>query len=136
MLALIEGHPVEAKDYLAKASDAKNHNELMGNLQVAAGNYAQAAEFLKGVKTNSAALAQLLNKDYAAAKQTLESVTDKDAYTAYLAAVVAARTNRQTDAVKALQEAVKLNPSLKQRASRDLEFVTLFNDSAFQSIVR
>ena len=32
MLALIEGHPVEAKDYLAKASDAKNHNELMGNL--------------------------------------------------------------------------------------------------------
>lgn len=136
MLALIEGHPVEAKDYLAKASDAKNHNELMGNLQVAAGNYAQAAEFLKGVNTNSAALAQLLNKDYAAAKQTLESVTDKDAYTAYLAAVVAARTNRQTDAVKALQEAVKLNPSLKQRASRDLEFVTLFNDSAFQSIVR
>ena len=109
---------------------------MLGNLQVAAGNYAQAAQSLKGVKTNTAALAQLLNKDYASAASTLSTVARPDAVTSYLKAIVAARTNQESSVVSNLKEAFAKDASLKQRAAKDLEFVSLFNDTAFQNLVK
>ena len=136
LLALAEGDATAAQTYLSKATSAQNYNEVLGNLQVAAGNYAQAAQSLKGVKTNSAALAQILNKDYTAASSTLSAVARPDALTSYLKAIVAARTNQEAQVVSNLKDAIAQDASLKQRAAADLEFVNLFNDSAFQSLVR
>ncbi len=136
LIALCEGNTTEAQNYLMKATAADNYNEVLGNLQTAAGNYAQAAECLKGVNTNSAALAQLLNKDYASANTTLSKVAQPDALTSYLKAIVAARSNQQNAAISNLKEAISKDSSLKQRAANDLEFLSLFNDSAFQSLVK
>lgn len=136
LVALAEGKNAEAKDYLMKATASPNYNEVLGNLQVAAGNYAQAAQCLKGVNSNSAALAQLLNKDYAEASKTLAKVARPDATTSYLKAIVAARSGQDSSVLSNLKEAFAKDSSLKQRAAKDLEFATLFNDATFQSLVK
>ena len=59
-----------------------------------------------------------------------------DATTAYLKAIVAARTNRDNEVVGFLKQAFEKDPTYKERAARDLEFVNLFNDSSFQSLVK
>lgn len=136
LVALAEGKNAEAKDYLMKATASPNYNEVLGNLQVAAGNYAQAAQCLKGVNSNSAALAQLLNKDYAEASKTLAKVARPDATTSYLKAIVAARSGQDSSVLSNLKDAFAKDSSLKQRAAKDLEFATLFNDATFQSLVK
>ena len=136
LVALAEGNVEKAESYLAKASAAKNYNEILGNLQIAKGNYAQAAQSLSGVNTNSAALAQILNKDYTSASATLSKVANADAMTSYLKAIVAARTNQSSAVVSNLRDAISKDASLKDRAAKDLEFAALFDDANFQSLVK
>lgn len=135
-VAMAEGNYDEAQNYLSKATAAKNYNELLGNLQVAQGNYAQAAQSLQGVKTNSAALAQILYKDYTAAASTLSQVAKPNATTSYLKAIVSARTGQNAAVISNLKDAIAKDANLKARAAKDLEFVALFNDANFQSLVK
>ena len=136
LLALAEGNVAEAESYLSKATTAKNYNEVLGSLNVAKGNYAQAANDLKGTSTNSAALAQILNKDYVGAAQTLAAVETPDATTNYLKAVVAARNNEAGLVVSNLKKAISMDSSLKARAAKDLEFAKFANDEAFKALVK
>ena len=122
LIALAKGDVSTAETYIAKGSGADSFKEVMGNIQIAKGNYAQAASNLSGVNTNSAALAQILNKDYAAAKNTLNNVKNADAYTAYLKAIAAARTNDAAGVSSNLSSAIKQDASLAKRAANDLEF--------------
>ena len=131
-LALIElnkGNVSAAETYMGKASGANGFNEAMGCLNIAKGSYQQAASAVNGVKSNSAALAQILNKDYAAAKSTLNGVQNSNAYTSYLKAIVAARTNDAAGVNSNLKDAVSKDASLKARAAKDLEF------ASFKSVV-
>ena len=133
-MALAEGNVEAAQNYLAKASAAQNYNELVGTLQIATGNYAQAVQNLKGVQTNSAALAQVLAKDYSSAATTLANVKNPDALTSYIKAIVAARTNQKAAVVSNLKEAFAQDATLKARAQQDLEFASLFNDASFKNL--
>lgn len=136
LLALAQGNVTEAENYAGRATTAKNYKEVIGNLNIAKGNYAQAANDLNGVNTNSAALAQILNKDYTAATKTLSSVATPDAMTSYLKAIVSARTNQSSTAISNLRDAIQKDSSLKAYAAKDLEFAALFNDASFQSLVK
>lgn len=136
LIALAEGNTEEAQNALMKATASPNYNEVLGNLQVAAGNYSQAAQSLKGIHSNSAALAQILNKDYASATNTLKAVAQPNALTSYLKAIVAARTNQEKDVIANLKDAFAKDSSLKSYAAHDMEFVALFNDSAFQNLLK
>lgn len=136
LIALAEGNTEEAQNALMKATASPNYNEVLGNLQVAAGNYSQAAQSLKGIHSNSAALAQILNKDYASATNTLKAVAQPNALTSYLKAIVAARTNQEKDVIANLKDAFAKDSSLKNYAAHDMEFVALFNDSAFQNLLK
>ena len=124
-LALIElgkGNVSAAETNLGKAAGSQGFNEANAALNIAKGSYQQAASAANGVKSNTAALAQILNKDYAGAKSTLEGVAKKDAYTSYLLAIVAARTNDAAGVNSNLKDAVSKDSSLKGRAAKDLEF--------------
>lgn len=136
LIAIREGQLDQAEARLGKALTAANYNEVLGNLQVARGQYAQAAQSLAGVKSNSAALAQLLNKDYVAAQNTLDAVARPDAQTAYLTAVVAARTGKTEAVVAALRQAIAKDASLAERAASDLEFVKLASNEAFRTLLK
>ena len=124
LMALREGNLQQAENYLAQGFGANTYNEVMGSYNLAKGNYQQAAQNLMGAKTNTAALAQLLSQDYAAARQTLANVKKADATTAYLQAILAARTGDTSTLVNSLRQAFDKDASLKARAKDDLEFAS------------
>ena len=130
LLALKSGDVAAAETYLAKGSGADTFKEVMGNLNIAKGNYTQAASDLAGAKTNSAALAQILAKDYTNAKNTLANVKNADATTSYLQAILAARTGDANGVATNLKNAIQKDPTLASRAAKDLEF------SKFESTVK
>jgi Flp pilus assembly protein TadD len=122
MMALKNGNLQEAENYIAKATDANGVNQALGNLNIAKGNYAQAEENFKDSYNNSAALAQILNKDYAAAKATLNNIKNPDGLTSYLHAIASARQGNKYAATSYLKEALQKDPSLSNYAGNDLEF--------------
>ena len=71
--------------------------------------------------SNSAALAQILNKNYALADVTLRSVKNPDATTDYLKAVLYARMGNKEDAAEALRKAVSKDSSFAKYAANDIE---------------
>lgn len=125
LIALKNGNVAEAENLIAKAADANALNEALGNLSIAKGNYAQAEEYFKDSYNNSAALAQLLNKNYAAAKATLNNIKNPNGLTSYLHAIVSARQGNKYAANSYLKEALQKDPSLKAYAENDLEFANM-----------
>jgi outer membrane protein OmpA-like peptidoglycan-associated protein len=134
LLALKEGNVAAAESYLAKGSGSDTFKEVMGNLNIAKGNYTQAASDLAGVKSNSAALAQILAKDYTSAKTTLASIKTPDAITSYLQAILAARTGDASTLTTSLANAIKQDASLAERAANDYEFAKYA--SAIKSLLK
>ncbi len=126
LLALRQGNVNGAEALLGKALTVGNYNEVLGNLQIARGNYAQAAQNFKGINTNSAALAQILNKDYVAAAQTLAAVPNADAITDYLKAVLAAHTGQVEQGAQALRAAIAKNANIRDLASKDLVLKAIY----------
>lgn len=122
LITLAKGDKAAAEAYLGKASGTKELNEVLGNLYIAQGQYERAVSTFGDTKTNSAALAQILAKDYNKAKSTLSGITSPDAYTDYLMAVLGARTNNSSMVTTSLASAVKKDPSLANRAATDIEF--------------
>lgn len=121
LLALQQGDAKTAEDYISRAAGANNLAEALGNLHLAQGNYALAQQDFAGVNSNSAALAQLLNKDYARATQTLANVKNPDAMTDYLNAIVNARQGNNDAVASYLRSAIQKDPKLAQYAANDLE---------------
>ncbi len=121
LMSLQDGHTQEAENLIAKSAGAYGLSEALGNLHLAQGNYALAQQDFGYRPSNSAALAQLLNKDYARAQQTLKNVKEANGMTDYLAAIVQARQGNQEAAASFLRSALQKDPTLKQYADKDLE---------------
>lgn len=122
LLCLAQNKPADAQTYFAKGGQSKANQEALGNLYIAQGQYERALTALKGSNTNAEALAMIMAKDYAGAKRVLAAVKEADAQTAYLSAVIAARTNDAAAVAQNLKKAVSLDSSLKAKAQKDLEF--------------
>ena len=125
LIALQKGDVKAAENYIAKATNANGLNEIVGNLNIAQGNYAQAEQNLSKTATNSAALAQIMNKNYSGAVQTLNNVKATNGMTDYLKAVAYARQGNNTQAAAALASALSKDPSLKKYADADLELMNI-----------
>ena len=134
LIALKSGDVTAAETYLAQGSGADTFKEVMGNLNIAKGNYTQAAADLANTTSNSAALAQILAKDYAKAKTTLANIKTADATTDYLKAVLAARTGDATTLTNSLKSAITKDATLAERAAKDLEFAAYA--STIKSLVK
>ena len=101
------------------------HHELgdaLGVYYLEQGDLQKAIRSFGDLKTNNAALAQILNKNYTEARDILGAIKVPDATTYYLSAVLGARTNNQNMVVNNLRQAVKLDQSVLKRAQNDLEF--------------
>lgn len=136
LLALAKGDKTAAETYLGKAAGAKQINETLGNLYVAQGQYDRAVNAFGDSKTNSAALAQILAKDYNKAKNTLANVAKPDAYTDYLMAILGARTNNVSMLTSSLKSAIQKDSSLAKKAAKDLEFAKYVTNADFLSIIK
>lgn len=136
LVALSKGDQDAAQAYLGKASGTNELGETMGNLYIRQGQYDRAVNSFADAKTNSAALAQILSKDYNKAKATLSAIAEPDAYTDYLTAILGARTNNTTMMATALKSACQKDATLRNKARQDLEFSKYFTNSDFLSALR
>lgn len=111
-----------AANSLGSAAGLPEAGEAMGVYYLQQGDYPAAVKAFGSAKTNNAALAQILTKDYSTANRTLEAVANPDATTYYLNAVLGARTNNADKVMTNLRKAIKLDDSLANKALNDLEF--------------
>ena len=125
---LCKGNVAQAETYLSKSTGANTANEALGNLYIKQGQYDRAVQAFGDTKTNSAALAQILAKDYNKAKTTLEGVKNPDAYTDYLMAIVGARTNNADLVKSSMAKVGQKDANLKASAQNDREFAKYANE--------
>lgn len=125
LVALLEGNTAEAQNHIAKATGANDLNKALGALNIANGKYAQAEQNFNGVNSNTAALAQILNKNYAGAISTLKGVKNKTGVTDYLLAIANARQGNNDAASSYLKSALQKDPSLASYAANDLELINV-----------
>ena len=125
MLSLLTGDTNTAESLISKGANANGANEVLGNLHLAQGKYAQAEQDFKGIQSNSAALAQILNKNYQAAASTLKNIKTPDGMTDYLTAIVNVRMGNKAAAQQALKSAIAKDPSLAEKAAKDLELMSI-----------
>lgn len=121
LLALADNDVAKAEQLLGNAAGANTLNEALGVLYLKKGEYSKAADAFGDTKSNNAALAQILTKNYNKAQQTLNNLPSKNAVSYYLSAVVAARTNNASGVAGNLKSAIQ-NGMSSSIISNDLEF--------------
>lgn len=136
LIALTKGDKSKAQQLFGSASGVPELSEALGVLYLEQGEWQKAANSFGAAKTNNAALSQILTKDYSKASQTLNAISNPDATTSYLKAIVAARTNDANSVVSNLKDAIAKDKSLAKEAANDLEFAKYATNSAFTSLVK
>ncbi|MCL1943719.1 MAG: tetratricopeptide repeat protein [Candidatus Azobacteroides sp.] len=136
LMALVNGDAAKAQQYFGKSSGVPELNGAMGVLYTQSGNYTQAVNMFGDTKNNNAAVAQILTKDYNKAKSTLTEIPNPDAMTAYLSAIVGARTNNASMVFDNLKSAIAKDRSMAQKALDDKEFYKFAQSPAFQALVK
>ena len=135
--AMADGDLAKAEEHFGKAAGTQgNLAAAMGTLYTMKGDYKAAKSAYGQAATNNAAVQQILDEDYAGARQTLANVKEPNGVTAYLQAVVGARTNDRNAVYSNMKEAVAKDASLKARAQNDIEFAKFAEDAEFQAIVK
>ena len=125
LVKLVDGDFSSANQLLGSAAGAAGLGDALGVYYIQQGDYNAAVRAFGDSKSNNAALAQILTKDYTKAKQTLANVATPDATTYYLQAILGARTNNEKMATSNLRQAIKLDSSLAKKAKADLEFAKI-----------
>ncbi len=122
LVALLNKDYKTANQKLGAAAGVEGLNDALGVYYLKQGDNNAAVRAFGDSKTNNAAVAQILTKDYSKAKSTLSSVANPDATTYYLMAVVGARTNNSNMVYNNLRQAMKLDSSVAKKALNDMEF--------------
>ena len=137
LAAMADNDLAKAEEELGKA--AGGHGDMkaaMGTLYTMKGDYKAAKNAYGKTASNNAAVQQILNEDYAGARQTLANVKEPNATTAYLQAVVGARTNDRQAVYNNLKVAVARDAEMKAKAAKDIEFAKFAEDAEFLAIVK
>lgn len=130
LVALLNKNYKEATSKFGNAAGVPALADALGVYYLKQGDYNSAIRAFGDSKTNNAALAQILNKDYSKAKTTLAGIPNPDATTFYLTAILGARTNNDNMVYNNLRQAVRFDKSMGAKAKSDLEFAR-YNLSAF-----
>ena len=131
LISVLDKDLTKANQYFGQAAGADGLNDALGIYYLKMGDNASAARAFGDSKTNNAALAQILTKDYSKAKATLSAISKPDATTYYLMAVLGARTNNESMVTSNLQKAVSKDKNMAKLAAEDLEFAN-FNLSSIK----
>ncbi|MCM1317969.1 MAG: hypothetical protein NC241_07335 [Bacteroides sp.] len=130
LIELLDKNYDKANQLFGSAAGVGGLNEALGVYALKMGDASSAVRAFGDSKSNNAALAQILTKDYNKAKSTLAGINAPDATTYYLMAILGARTNNEKMVTTNLRQAIRLDKSLAQRAASDLEFANFNLSSA------
>lgn len=135
LIAHIKGDRTKAASLFNDASTDKNAQYNLGIINIQNGDYVTAVNNMSGFNTFNAALAKVLAGNNEGASTTLDASPDKDsAMGNYLRAVIAARKGDQNALTESLKAAFAKDASLKDKASKDLEFQKYKADANFNGI--
>jgi len=136
-IARIEGNREKARELLEKAGSADETKYNLGIIAIQDGEYEVAISNMGDEKTFNKALAQLLNEAYDDALSTIDASEDKDsALGYYLKAIIGSRKGNFDMLKNNLTSAISKDASLKEKASKDREFIKFFENADFQAIVK
>lgn len=137
LAAMADNDLAKAEEHLGKAAGTKGDlKAAQGTYYTMKGDYKAAKEAYGNSATNNAAVQQILDEDYAGALQTLNTVKEPNATTAYLLAVVGARTNDRDAVYANLPVAIERDANMKAKAANDIEFAKYAEDEQFLAIVK
>lgn len=122
LLAMMDNDMNRAGTLLGGAAALPEAGDALGVYYLSQGDLNKAISSFGSAKTNNAALAQILAKDYQSARNTLAAISNPDATTYYLAAVLGARTGSENMVLTNLRQAIRLDSSILSKARKDLEF--------------
>ena len=131
---ILENKTPAAKKLLVNAkTDVYGYNQ--GIIDIMEGKYSAADKNISQ-KSYNKVLALLLLNQLDAARKVSASLTET-AELAYLNAIIEARSGASADAVVAkLKTATTKNTNLKEKASKDREFIKIMNDASFIDFIK
>lgn len=137
VIELREGNVDEAETLLGAASGAGDEvNYNLGIVKIKQEDYDRAVRYFSDFQDVNSALAKILNGNNNGALKDLESFQNPDCFMKpYLKAVIGARTAKENMMYESLENAVEINPELKEKARTDMEFAKYFNEPKFEAIV-
>jgi tetratricopeptide (TPR) repeat protein len=136
LIALTKGEKDKAQQLFGSAAGVTELSEALGVLYLQQGEYAKAVSSFGAIKSNNAALAQILTKDYSKAQQTLNAIPQATAATDYLKAIVSAHTNDTNGVVNNLKAAIAKDRAYAKEAAADLEFAKYATNADFAALVK
>jgi tetratricopeptide (TPR) repeat protein len=138
IIARINGDRDKATELLNSAVSAGSEVKYnLGIIDIQNGNYAESAGNMGSENTFNKALAQTLNGDLAAALTAIDASQDAEsAIGYYLKAIIGSRQNNLDMVVNNLKSAIAKDPSLKEKASKDREFIKFFKNASFENVLK
>lgn len=137
LIALSLGQDSQAEEFFGKSTGIGTElNLAKGALNIRLGHYKEAVNLFNEAPVNNAALASILNKDYANAQSILNNVVAKDGTTYYMLAIVAARQNDAEGLVTMLAKAIQADAAWKAYATSDVEFLDFYENETFKVLVK
>ena len=136
LIALYHGDKEKAQDMISAAINTPELGQALAYLYLKQGEYMKAETAFGETVSNNAAVAQLLNGNYAKALKTLQKITAPSATTELIRAIIAARTNDNNGVITALKSAIALDGSVAYHIADNLEFAKYKNLAAFKALVK
>lgn len=136
LIALYHGDKEKAQDMISAAINTPELGQALAYLYLKQGEYMKSETAFGETVSNNAAVAQLLNGNYAKALKTLQKITTPSATTELIRAIIAARTNDNNGVITALKSAIALDGSVAYQIADNLEFAKYKNLAAFKALVK
>ncbi len=135
LIALSKGEKDRATEFIASGLNVPELGQALGYLYLKQGEYSKAENaFAETISTN-AAVAQVLNGNYAKALTTLAALKTPTATSQLLSAIVAARTGDTNGVISSIKSAIALDPSLALSIANNVEFSKYSTLPAFTQLI-
>lgn len=117
-----------------EASNTPESKYNLGLINIQNGKYDEAITFMGESKSFSVALVNVLSEKYDVASDILANLNSDNASVNYLKAVIGSRTDNTELMTESLKSAFSADPSLKDKAKNDREFIKYFENADFLAI--
>ena len=136
-ISLYEGDVKNAETMFgAAAGSGKEVNYNLGIVSLKNAEYDKAVRYFSDYQDINSALAKMMAGNNNGALKDLDAFDCQDcSLKEYLKAVIGARTAKENLLFDSLTGACKMNPDMKAKAKKDMEFARYFENPKFKSIV-
>lgn len=135
LIALSKGEKDRATEFISSGLNVPELGQALGYLYLKQGEYTKAENAFGETISTNAAVAQVLNGNYAKALKTLTALKAPSATSELIKAIIAARSNDTNGVISALKSTLALDASLAQSIVNNVEFAKYSKLPAFTQLI-